>query len=873
MRGLRRALARCAGWVQGTRRDRELREELETHRQMLAQELIGSGLSESEAYRRAALRLGGIEPVREEIRRRRGLPWLDVLAQDLRYGFRGLARKPGFTTFTVMSLALGLGASTLVFSVVDALLLRPLPYAHPERMVAFEDNESGPDLEDLSARCPTLGALAGVAVQPLDFSPRGRSPVQLTAGLTSSSLPTVVGIQPALGRWFRPEEDRDGSAPLAVLSNGLWRSLFGSDPSIVGRTIVLSGRPFVVIGVTPPTFWLPIPNVDLWVSTHAVYPAFAEFRGLHAQRAFARLAPWGSLASSKREVLRADAWLEQRYPEEDKGVHRTVLTLRERLMGDRRAGLLLLTASVAGVMLLAAVNFANLLLARGESRRRELLIRGALGAGRHRIVRQLLTETFLLAAAGGAAGLAVAAVGLRALPFPASLAAMRFPEIAIDSRAVGAGLALALATGFAFGLVPALLSSDFQLAEGLKAGGRAGHDRRGVRLRKALIAAEFALALVLLTGGGLLLRSFVALERVAPGFRVSKILTARIDLPSSRYETLETQRRFRSVLLGTLNATPGVEAGVVSELPLSGERVTHNLVVEGSAPVGRGEEPEVVTRTVSPESFRILGTPILRGRSFDPHDQADSLRVAAVNEAFVHRFLGRRDPLGVRIGWAHETPIRWMTIVGVVGDIRHERLDLSAEPAVYDASAQSSQPWKRWMEVLIRSDRGTAGALAVLEKTVSRLDPDLPLTRVRTLHEVVAQSTAEPRFRLTLVGLFALAAILLACNGIYGVTSFAVTQEFHAYGIRMALGAQRHQILRSVLVSGGRLVAIGAGLGLLGARLAESALSPFLFGVAANDPLTLGSVVVLLAVVALAACWAPAYRATQNDPLAALRVD
>jgi putative ABC transport system permease protein len=873
MRPLRALAHRLGGLFGRDRRERELAEELQLHRDLYSEELVRGGLGPAEARRQAAIALGGIEAAKEAVRARRGLPLVETLLQDLRYALRGLARQPGFAAFVVLSLALGIGANTVVFSVLDAMLLRPLPYRQGERVMTLRKNQSGPDLDDIRARSRSFSAVAGIAVQPLTYT-GGGEPIQLQAGICTGPFAAALGVKPALGRWWRADEDRVGAVPVVVLADGLWRRVFGGDRALLGRSIVLSGKSYLVIGVMPRNFWLPGSPRDLWASANVVDPSAANFRGVHFLKSYLRLAPGVPLAAARAEMKVIDAWLEQRYPIDNHGRRSELISMRERVVGDTRTPLAILAATAGCVLLIACVNFANLLLARGAARRRELVIRSALGAGTRRLRQQLLTEAMLLALLGGAAGLVLAWRGLALLAplVPARLT--QAPAVALDGRVLLFTLAASICTGLLFGLVPALVGARLELGEELKAAGRTvTGDRRGLRLRRCFVVSEYALAFILLVGAGLILRSFLALESVSPGFRDDDILTARLELPQASYPDLPAERRFRQALLASLNALPDTAAGLVSELPLGGEELTHHFVIEGAPPIEKGAEPQVETRTVSPRYFSILGIPIVRGRAFDEHDGATSPTVAAVNEAFVRQHLGRRPPLGVRVAWANEEPPPWMTIVAVVGDVKHFGLGLPEKPAIYDLYSQTYVPWKRWMDIVLRGGGGPTALLARLRRAVATLDRGLPLTRVETLHAVVDSSIAESRFRVVLLGLFAAVAIALAANGIYGVTAYAVAQDAHAIGVRMALGAQRAAILRQVLGQGGRLALLGWVVGLGGAQVLALRMASLLFGVGALDPLTLVAVTAVLGVVALLGCWIPARAATRVDPISLLRSD
>jgi putative ABC transport system permease protein len=793
--------------------------------------------------------------------------------QDLHYGVRMLAKHPGFAAAAVLTLALGIGANTAIFSVVNAVLLRPLPFAEPERLVTMRSNQSLPDLEDIKAQSQSFAAMGGGVRQALDYTGTGE-PLQVQAQLVNADLFSALGVPAALGRTITPAEDVAGGARVVVLSHGFWQRQFGGDPAVLGRQLPLSGNSYTVVGVMPPQFNALGADLDLWASVRVVNPVAAQFRGVHFLRTYLRLKPGVSLQQAQAEMATIDQRLEQQYPDENKGRRRRLLSLHEYVVGDTKPALLVLFGAVGLVLLVAAGNFSNLLLARAAARRSEMAIRAALGAGRVRLARQLVTESVLLALIGGVGGLVLAMWGIDLLVAlkPASLPLMQ--AVKIDASVLAFTFGVALLTGIVFGLVPALSASRLDVNAALKEGGRSatgGAVRQ--RVRSLLVVSELALALMLLVGAGLLIKGFWRLRSVAPGFDTEHVLTMRIELPEARYKEIPKQTQFRRDLLERLNVLPGTQAAMISELPLSGDFLTHNFAIEGRPAVASGEEPELQVRSIGGDYFRTMHIPLLQGRDLTAQDREGAPAVGVVNESFVRQYFPNANPIGARIRWARQDPPQWLTIVGVVADVKQFALDQPEEPAFYYSYMQSEQPWKRWMYLVVRGQAEPATLARQVKEQVWTLDKQLPLTRVKPMTEVLATSIAAQRFNMTLMGVFAAAALLLAAIGIYGVISFAVTQRTHEIGVRVALGAQTADVLRLVMSQGLKLTLVGVALGLLGAFAATRLMASLLFGVGATDPATFAVIAALLAAVALVACYIPARRATKVDPMVALRYE
>jgi len=870
VRAARTFFRRVAGLFGRSRRDRELDAELESHLAMHVDDNLRGGMTPEEARRDALVKLGGLAQTRERVQDRRGLPFLDALVQDVRYGIRTLRRSPGFTAVAVATLALGIGANSAVFSVVNAVLLRPLPFREPERLVAFTRNQSLPDLDDIAARSRSFEELGGVNIRGLDFT-GGEAPVHVTAGLCTARYFDLFGVGAEEGRVLTAEDDRQ-RARVVVVSRAFWAGRLGADPAAIGKAIPLSGIRYTIVGILADGLRFPEPPADLWIPIRTADPGAADFRGVHFLPTVGRLKRGVSIQKAQAELRGIDRWLERAYPEDNRGRRRELEPLRDSIVGSSRRTLLILFSAVGLVLLIACANFAGLLLARASVRRREMTIRGALGAGTGRLVRQLLTESVLLSLLGGAVGLALARFGIRAL-----LAIHAGDDLLVPVRLDAAVFAFtagtAAVTGLVFGLVPALAASRVDLNLGLREASRGLSASRGdVRVRRFLVVSEIALALVLVTGAGLLLRSFRKLRSVEPGFRADHVLTLRLELPEARYEKVPQQRLFRSSLLDSLERLPGVQAALVSELPMSGESLTHNAVIEGR-PVPIGEEPEMLTRTVTPGYFGLLGIPLRRGREFEDSDGPSSAPVAIVNEAFVRAYFPGANPVGAHVRWARDDSPRWMTVVGVVGDVNHFGPARPEEPAVYDPYAQTPYGWKRWMFVVVRSAGEPAALVRQVTKRIWALDRQLPPTKIRPMTEVVAGSTDSEKFNLILLGTFAALALVLASIGIYGLVSYSVAQQRHDIGVRMALGADAASIIRLIVADGLRLAAAGGAIGVAGAFVLTRLMASLLFGVGARDPETLFGVVLLLGLVSAVAAYVPARWATRVDPIAALRVD
>jgi len=799
---------------------------------------------------------------------------MDSIIKDVRYGLRSLLKRPGFTAVAVITIALGIGVNTAIFSVINAVLLRPLPYDDPSRLISFRSNQSAPDLEDVQSQTKTLTRLGGMVMQPLAYT-AGSEPVQFQIGQVTGGFFETLGVKPERGRFITTEDDKTGAPFVVVLSHDLWVKQFNSDEQILGKAIPLSGNTYTIIGIMPATFVTPRDNTEAWTPVHVSNPVAANFRGVHFLRSYARLAPGVTVEQARAEMQVIDANLAAQYPAENKNRTTVLFALHERIVGETRRSLFILFAAVSFVLLISCANFANLLLARAAERQREFVIRGALGAGRWRLMRQLLIESLLLSLAGGAVAVVLAFWGTSVLVSlkPANLP--RLSEIGVDGRVLGFTLGISVLTGLIFGLVPAWAASRGRVGDALKEGGRsatAGSARQ--RLRSAFVVAELAVALVLLVGAGLLIKTFWKLRSVEPGFNPDHLITMRVELPETRYKEVPPQTRFRKQVLAGMNSLPGVQAAMISELPLSGDSLNHDFLIENRPPIAPGDEPSLETRSVLGDYFKVMQIPLRQGRDFGPQDFDEHAPLVGIaNDAMVRQYFQNEDPLEKRIRWARNPEVQWITIVGVVGDVKHFGLDLPEEPGLYTPYTQIN-PWKRWMSVVARTQGGdAAGTAQGLKEVIWKVDSQLPVTKVETMSEVAASSFEARRFNMSLLSLFAGLALVLAAIGIYGVMSNAVTQRTQEIGIRLALGARTVDVVKLIVRNGLALVSIGVAIGLAGALALTRLMTTLLFGVTPTDGFTIGVVAAVLIGVALIACLIPARRATKVDPLVALRYE
>jgi predicted permease len=885
---LRKIAGSVASVFGGSRKERELDEELAFHLEKETEENVRRGMSPEEARRAALVRFGGVEKTKEESREASRVVLVETILQDARYGLRALRKNPGYAAAAIVTLALGIGANTAIFSVVHGVLLQSLPYGAGERLVRVRVDAAGagiddgrfsaPEVEDLRARTHTLAAVA--EYHSMWFVLLGRpEPERVQTGVVSANFFDLLGVRPILGRTFLPGEDKHGAEAVLVLSHDYWMRAFGGDPSVVGRVFQMNDRPHTVIGVLPPIPGYP-ENNDVYMPTSACPfrsdPRMEEDRDSGMLRAFARLKPGVGLAETRRDLSELATRLGQDYPKSYPAAARLAiapLPLSEELTREARPTFLLLLGTVALVLLLACANVANLMMARLIRREKEMALRSALGAGRARLVRQLLTESILLSLAGGALGLVVAAAGRGLLVHFAERFTPRAAEIAVSAPVLLFSLVVSLVVGIGLGLVPAF-SPRRSLSVALQDGRERGSSGpKGVRVRNILIVAQVAISFVLLCGAGLMLRTLWKLSRVDPGFKTESVLTSRIDLNFTRYKTEEDQRGFHRRLLERLAAEPGVVSVALSgTIPLNegGRANNGQFRIEGRPAVAVDALPRADFQHVTPDYFRTIGVPVLRGRSLVAADRAGVAPVVVINQSMARHFWPKEDPVGQRIqagrGGDREAPI--FTIVGVVGDTRQYGL---ADPPVDQAFVSLDQfPWLS-TTCLLRTTIEPSRMERVVRSAVHAVGPDQPVDRFRTLEQVHAGALASPRLTAILLSLFAGLALLITATGIAGVIGFSVGQRSQEFGIRMALGALPQGVQRMVLRQGMRPVAAGLALGLAGAIVVTRLWASLLYEVSPTDPPTYFVVAFVLAVVAALACFVPARRATAVDPMVALR--
>ncbi|HVF44359.1 MAG TPA: ABC transporter permease [Pyrinomonadaceae bacterium] len=806
-----------------------------------------------------------------------------TLLQDVRYGARTLRKSPGFTAVAVLALALGVGANTAIFSVVKAVLLSPLPYPESGRLLwlrevnpsngILDEPASAPNFNDWRAQARSLEAVAAYANTSTTLTGEGE-PERVPGVAASANFFPALGVAPALGRGFLPEEEAEGKNRVVVISHGLWQRRFGARPDAVGQTLTLSGNPHTVIGVAPADFKSPVGGpkpAEFW--TPIAFNFDESRRRSDYLSVFARLKAGATVGQARAELEGIASRLAQQYPGTNTGWNVAVGTLHERVVGDVRPALLVLTGVVGFLLLISCANVANLMLARSSARRQEVAVRSALGARRGRLVRQFLTESVLLSLAGGAAGLVLAWWGVELLVGLGPGNIPRLEEVGLDARVLLFTLAVSVATGVAFGLLPALSASKTNLSESLKEGGSRGSTAGAGarRLRNSLVVSEIAIAVVLLAGAGLMIRSFQRIQEVDPGFSPARVLTFDFALPAARYKEDAQVTAFVAQLTERVGAVPGAErAAVVDTLPLSGGGNVAAFVVEGRPAPPPEQVQDAEYRVVSPEYFDVMGVRLVRGQLFTARDREGSPAVAVVNEAMARRYWPGEDPIGKRVNLGNPETSPWRMIVGVVRDVRHDGLDKEPYPQMYSPAAQFP---RRGMTLVARASADPASLVPAIRRELSSLDKDLPLYNVRTMEQVLSDSVSRRRFQMLLIAAFAFVGLLLAAVGTYGVISYSVAQRRHEIGVRMALGARAPDILRLVLGQGLGLALAGVGIGLAAAFALTRVMSSLLYGVSATDPLTFAAVSLALLCVAAAACLVPARRATRVDPMEALRYE
>jgi putative ABC transport system permease protein len=873
----------------------EVRDEIEFHLEERVRDLSARGMNPDAARAEALREFGNVSEAQEELEeigRRRvrseaRTGWWSDLRQDVRYGLRALFRSPGFTIVAVLTLALGIGATTAIYTVVDTVLLRPLGMVDAERLVVLReraaDAEEPPrgggtvspaNFFDWEAQARSFSSMAYFVQRPLNLTGDGE-PQQVQVQMTSADFFPTLGVQPVLGRGFRPDEDQPGSENLnfgkvTVISHALWQNRYGGDPAILGKTIQVAGDPFEVVGVMGPDVRVMDQKPDLWIPVGIV-------RGNRTTMGrfitgVARLKPGVTFETAQQEMNVITRRLQQAYPGFNTDMGIDMITMREQVVGEVRPALLVLLAAVAVLLLIACTNVANLLLGRASARRQEIAVRLSLGATRGRLVRQLLTESLVLSLVGGLIGVAAAAVGTRALvrSLPESVQIPRMDVVSIDGRVVAVALGVTLLTGILFGLAPALVSSRADLQSALRdAGGRSNTSGKApMRLRSALVISEVALALMLLVSAGLLLRSFQKLQAVETGLRPEGVLTMRLEIRDELFDGKGGAINFLAQLLSGMEGLPGVQSvGTVSHLPLTEGKTGHTAYRPDRPKPEPGQEPSVDIRVVGGDYFAAQGVRLIRGRAFDERDNAGSGATFVINEALAREQFPNEDPVGKRFAYPWPDLIEG-EIIGVVADVRETSITDEPAQALYRTFTQWPGPT---VNLVIRTSGDPMAIARAAQDQVHRIDPDLPVAGVRSMESVVAEATARPRMSSYLLGGFAGMALLLAAIGLYGVISYGVAQRRGEIGVRMALGAHRGAITGLIVRQGMVLTAAGLVVGLVGAFALTRLLRSLLFGVTAVDPITFLAVPLVLAAAALLASYLPANRAARTDPAVVLR--
>jgi putative ABC transport system permease protein len=866
--------------------EREMDEEMRFHIEARAADLMRQGVPAQEATRQAKLEFGGMETAKDQCRDAIGVSFVETLLQDVRHGVRAMSRTPVFTVTAVVVLALGIGANTAIFSVVDAVLLRPLAYRDPGRLVTILTDGEGPvsvanylDWRDQSHAFTAMGAA--------DYwSPNltgSDAPPEHIEGLkvTQNVFP-MLGVAPILGRLFAEGEDKDGADREVILSYRLWQRRFSSDPNVLGKPIVMDGDAYVVVGVMPQGFQF----AHFWGSHAEVWAPNAFGERIHDRdssslRIFARLKDGVSLTQARAEIAAITGRLEQQYPATNRNV--VVTPFKEKVVGRIETPLLVLLGAVAFVLLITCANVAHMLLARAATRRKEVAVRAALGARRGRLIRQFLTESLLLGILGGALGLLLAIVGTKALLAMSPGNIPRVQTVSIDVRAALFLFAATILTSAGFGLVPALQASSVNLNGTLKEGARGSSESfRRSRLRSLLVVSEFALALMLLIGAGLMIRTFTALQAVDAGFNPHNIVSMMVSVAGSKEADAGRREIFYRELIERVRSLPGVEAaGAINHLPLAGDSWGRSFVIEGRARPGPGETPTAVYRMVTPGYFQTMRLPLMRGRDVTEADTVNAPGIVIINERAAKQYWPGENPIGKRISLNDEKPDppTWLTVVGISKDAKQEDWVAAAFPEVYLPAFQNKEflsnpkSYFAYITLVARTAGDPASVATTMKEAVWSFDRNLTISQVVTMDGVVAEATAQPRFEMLLLSIFAAVAVVLASVGIYGVISYSASRRTHEIGVRMSLGATRGQVLLLVARQGMYLALAGSVAGIAGSLLLSRVMAKLLYGVQATDPTTFAAVAIGLGVVAMLACYLPARRAMGVDPVAALRCE
>jgi putative ABC transport system permease protein len=876
-------------------RENAIVEELAQHLDESYAELLACGMSEAEAQRQALTDLIEDDLLARELRRveRRFPPEPIILGtnrrtnmiadlwQDLRFGARMLLKQAGFTLIAVLTLALGIGANTAIFSVIYHVVLKPLPFHEPEQLVWVWGEQAArkqaphtpADFLDYQRRNQSFAQMAAFRNMSFALGSAGQ-PERVDGRIVSADYFALLGVAPRLGRSFAPEDGQAGAARLVLLSHSYWQQRFGGEANIVGQSLTLSGEPATIVGIMPPDFREP--GVNLWTNPRQIVPDFVtssreDMTGVRRNpylSVMARLKPGVTLPQAQADMDAISAGLRQEYPDLYGGKGVRLVALHEFVVGNTKLTLLLLFGAVGLVLLIVCANVANLTMARAATRTKEFALRAALGAGRGRLIRQLLTESVLLAVAGGICGVGLATWGLNLLVALSPKAVPRLAEIRLDWRVLMFALGASLLTGVVFGVLPALTSARVNLNETLKEGGRDAGAGASQRTRGALVAAEVALALVVLVSAGLLVKSFWRLQQVNPGFDATRLTTMLVWPTEAKYVDVAASRAFIRELNARLEKLPGTEGVAISnDLPIRGSDASATPLAEGRPLFKPGEGIQVGRHTVNAAYFQAWKIPLLRGRAFTERDDENAPLVVVINESAAKALWPGEDALGKRMKLAR-LGSAWAEVVGIVGDVKHDGLQLDSQPHLYTSNLQV--PWAT-LRITVRSSLDAAAVAAAVRGEVQSLDPLQPVSDVKTMETVMAEANAGRQLSLVLFSLFAVIALLLACIGIYGVTAYSVSRRTRELGIRMALGAQSRDVSGLVIRQGMTPVLIGIVMGLAAAFFFTRWMSSLLFRVSANDPLTFAGIALLLVAIALLACYAPARRATKVDPMIALR--
>jgi putative ABC transport system permease protein len=856
--------------------EEEMDAELRFHLLMRTRENIARGMTPEKAMWDARRRFGNLDHVKDAARVIKGGGMLETLLQDARYGVRMMIKSPVFTAIAVLTLAVGVGANTAIFSVVNAVLLKALPYHNADRFVmvssADQDGErdviSVAEAQDFAARLTTLEDFAAMQTQSVNLT-GGAQPERVRGAFVTDNFFQVFNLPPSAGRTFARGEDQPGAERVVVVNEGFWQRRLNSTPDLASQKVILNGEPYSVIGVVPSSFRHPFDaEVEIWMTAQR-FPGYAAGRAARYLFGIGHLRPGVTLGQAQAEVNTVAAQMAQAYPDESAGRGAKVELLEELMVKDIRPILLALFAAVGCILLIACSNLANLTLARGAARRKEFALRSALGAGRWRLVRQLLIETTLLALLGGGLGLLLAKWGMDVL-LAVNPGVLPRGEVRLDAPVLLFTLGASVLTGVLFGLTPALQMSRLDLHTTLKEGGRAGGDGAGaLRARSVFIVVQVALALVLLVGGALFIKSFYTLLQVDPGFKPENLLTLEYRLPRNKYVERSAQWEFHRQVVERLREVPGVEsAALIRGLPLTGNSGSARVVLpDGEAPP-RGQEPQVQFNTATPGYFETIGIPLIKGRLFDDGgDRLDTPPVFLINQTMARRFWPGQDPLGRQIKLVGDDDTVG-TVVGVVGDAKHNWLSEEQRPQLYNSYGQTPG---FFATVVVRTKVEPMSLSQAVREAVWAVDKDQPVWKVRTVESLVAYNVADKRFLMLLMGVFAGLALTITAVGQYGVVSYTVGRRTHEIGIRMALGARTGDVLRLVVKQGMRLAVLGVVIGLVASFALTRFIQSLLFGVSATDALTFLGVPALLGAVSLLACYIPARRATKVDPLIALR--